>query len=195
MSYIITVTYGANGIVSPEKEVEVKEGADQEFKIVPNKGYTLNKLLVDRSPAKLDGDIYTFVKVTNNHTLDVTFINAIDGSKPVMVSELTASTNVVFKNLNVIVTPKAKASGGFVVCPRCGATFGNIIYVPGTDNVKCLMCNWTSGAIGISKDPLKEIQEKLVIAKPIKPTEIAVDQQPIEDKPPIEDQPKEIVEP
>jgi hypothetical protein len=171
VDYTITVTCGANGKVSPDKDVKVKEGVDKEFKINPDKGYTLDKLLIDGNQDKLDGDVYTFINVLKDHTLDVTFMDAIDGSKPVKAKDLTTSTNTVFKELNVIVTPKSKANGGFVICPKCGATFGNIIYVPGTDNVKCLMCNWTSGAIGISKDPLKDIHEKLKTAKPVKSKE------------------------
>lgn len=170
VDYIIKVTYGANGKISPEGNVTVKEGTDKEFKVAPEKGYTVGKLLVDGEPAKFSGDVYTFINVLKNYTLDVTFIDSIDGTKPVKVGELTTSVAPTVTNLNVVVTTSSKATGGFAICPICGSTFGNIIYDKVTDHIKCLMCKWESGAVGTTKDPLKEIQDSLMTAKPIKPT-------------------------
>lgn len=172
VDYIITVTYGAGGKVSPEGAVKVKEGADLKLKIEPTNGYTVGTVLVDGNPDKLTGDAYLFSNVIHDHTFDLKFIASIDGSKPVKAGNLVTSKEPTITDLNVIVTPKSKVTGGFAICPHCGSTFGNIIYVKERDHIKCLMCNWESEVTGENKDPLKEIQDSLLLAKPIKPEAI-----------------------
>lgn len=78
VSYIITVTVGENGTVTPygnEGKVTVKNQDDQSFTIQPAEGYVVDKVLadgVDVTGEVKDG-VYTFAKVGAAHTLEVTF--------------------------------------------------------------------------------------------------------------------------
>ena len=70
--HTITATAGANGSISPNGEVQVKEGDDQTFIITPNAGYEIDTLTVDGA-AETASSSYTFSDVTAAHTIDVTF--------------------------------------------------------------------------------------------------------------------------
>ena len=169
VDFIITATAGANGKISPEGNVNVKEGDDQEFKVDPANLYQVDTFLVDGAPATLAYGKYKFVNVVTTHTISVTFTDTviIDGSKPVKIGDVILTSNPVFNELVVIVTPKSAGNGGFVICPECGATFGNILYIESTDTVTCLMCGWKE-VIGDNNDPLAEIHKELKLAKPPK---------------------------
>lgn len=70
--FTIEVVSGENGTVSPSGEVLVKRGDDQEFKIIPNDGYRIEKIEVDGISKDVNG-IYTFVDVRENHKIEVIF--------------------------------------------------------------------------------------------------------------------------
>lgn len=74
----ITVTVGANGIVSPDGTVTVDDGEDQEFTITADAGYRIESVLADGEPvADFDNDdtgfSYTWENVTADGTLEVAF--------------------------------------------------------------------------------------------------------------------------
>jgi len=74
-TYIITASAGANGSITPSGDIEVVEGDNQTFTFSPNEGYQIEQVLVDgtnNEGAVLDG-FYTFVNVTEEHTIHVTF--------------------------------------------------------------------------------------------------------------------------
>jgi parallel beta-helix repeat protein len=72
-SYIITATAGTGGIIDPEGSVKVEEREDQTFTITEEAGYQIADVLVDGISV---GAIpaYTFEEVTQNHTIEVSFI-------------------------------------------------------------------------------------------------------------------------
>ena len=74
--YTITATAGANGTITPAGDVEVNYGASQSFVIVPDEFYTIGEVLIDSVPLATPVASYTFVNVTANHTIDVTFVPA-----------------------------------------------------------------------------------------------------------------------
>lgn len=70
--WMITVTAGSGGSVTPGGIVAVNDGDDAAFAIVPGSGYVLRQLLIDGSSVPL-ADNYTFRNVKENHTLYAIF--------------------------------------------------------------------------------------------------------------------------
>lgn len=86
VSYIITVTAGENGEVSPygnEGKVTVKSGDDQAFTITPDKDYIIDKVVADGKDvtSEVKDNTYTFSKVSGEHTLEVTFKAQVSDSQ------------------------------------------------------------------------------------------------------------------
>ena len=71
-SHIITVNAGENGTISPNGEVEVIEGVDQQFSITANTGYKITQVLVDGAS---QGAIESFIfeAVSSNHIIEASF--------------------------------------------------------------------------------------------------------------------------
>ena len=70
--FIITVTAGEHGSISPNGAVEVVEGSKQTFVITAEEGYEIADLTVDGTAVKAAAS-YTFENVTAAHTIAVTF--------------------------------------------------------------------------------------------------------------------------
>ncbi|KPA19771.1 conserved hypothetical protein, secreted, partial [Candidatus Magnetomorum sp. HK-1] len=71
--YYIKPVAGENGTISPSEVVEVFEYSNQQFKIVPNDGYSIDKLRIDGVEVKPELD-YTFWDVAESHLISVTFM-------------------------------------------------------------------------------------------------------------------------
>ncbi len=70
--YTIKASAGENGTISPNGEVKVVEGKNQNFTITPNDGYEIDSLKVDGKEISASAN-YVFTKVTEGHTISVTF--------------------------------------------------------------------------------------------------------------------------
>ncbi|MBB3696904.1 T9SS type A sorting domain-containing protein [Flammeovirga yaeyamensis] len=70
-TYTITVTQGENGTITPST-IDVTEGDDQTFEIVPSEGYEISDVLVDGASV---GQVstYTFENVMSTHTITASF--------------------------------------------------------------------------------------------------------------------------
>ncbi|PEJ48371.1 hypothetical protein CN692_24100 [Bacillus sp. AFS002410] len=62
-----------NGTISPSGSVHVKHGDNQTFTITPKKRYEIASLMVNGVNAKLIKSTYTFINITKNHTINVSF--------------------------------------------------------------------------------------------------------------------------
>ncbi|UPM56578.1 DUF1533 domain-containing protein [Gottfriedia acidiceleris] len=72
--YTIVASAEGNGTISPVGILTVDEGANQTFKITPDKGnYEVDSFKVDGVETKLINNTYTFTNITKNHTISVTF--------------------------------------------------------------------------------------------------------------------------
>lgn len=74
--HTITASAGANGTIDPIGGVVVNDGADQTFNVVPNTGYRVDpvdQVTVDGGSATLTDNQYTFLTVSGDHTISVTF--------------------------------------------------------------------------------------------------------------------------
>ena len=70
--FIISVTAGKGGSVSPNGIVSVDSGGNKTFNITPDAGYELRELKIDGT--NIDpSPSYTFINVTRDHTLYVVF--------------------------------------------------------------------------------------------------------------------------
>ena len=73
ITYTLTPSAGANGVISPSVAVVVNSGGSQGFVATPNAGYSVAQWLLDGSLAQSGGDVYTVANITSNHTIAVTF--------------------------------------------------------------------------------------------------------------------------
>ncbi|MGG0178203.1 S8 family serine peptidase [Gottfriedia acidiceleris] len=72
--YTIVASAEGNGTISPSGVLSVDEGANQTYKITPDKGnYEVESFKVDGVETKLTNNTYTFTNITKNHTISVTF--------------------------------------------------------------------------------------------------------------------------
>ena len=108
--YTITPSSGVNGSISPSVPVNVNYGSNQQFTITPSTGYHLDSLIVDGVRNTDSTASYTFVNVTANHTIRVTFainhytITASSGSNGTIAP--SGATNVNYgSNQQFTITP------------------------------------------------------------------------------------------
>jgi hypothetical protein len=92
-TYTITPTAGANGSISPSVATSVLSGENKTFTITPDSGYVISTLTVDNVGIAITSS-YTFFDVFADHTIDVTFSNAIDRTPPVITLAGDASVTV-----------------------------------------------------------------------------------------------------
>lgn len=71
-THTITATSSAGGVIDPSGAVSVAAGADQVFTFTPDPGFELSELLID-SATSTATSTYTFLSVTADHTIAVTF--------------------------------------------------------------------------------------------------------------------------
>lgn len=75
--YYITATAGANGTISPEGETKYDPGTNATYKITPNAGYVVDKVLIDGTKeVTLTDGTYTFNSIMEPYTISVTFKSA-----------------------------------------------------------------------------------------------------------------------
>jgi hypothetical protein len=74
-TYTITAVAASNGSVSPSGSVSVNQGDSQTFYFYPDTGYEIGQVLIDgeNNTTAVTNGSYTFVNVTDNHTIFVTF--------------------------------------------------------------------------------------------------------------------------
>ena len=99
VTYTITATAGNGGTITPDGTVTVVEGENQTFVIRPNEGYQVESISIDGEELVIttvitDSMVYTFNNVTENHTINVTFVN-------ITASEIIEAGSIsVFPNPN-----------------------------------------------------------------------------------------------
>ena len=87
--YTIKATAGLHGSITPSGNVDVLHGGSQTFTIAANSGYAISNVKVDGVSIGAVKS-YTFENVTENHTIEVTFMKANGNPQTgVMVDEVT----------------------------------------------------------------------------------------------------------
>ena len=87
--YTVKATAGSHGSITPSGNVDVLHGGSQTFTIAANSGYAISNVKVDGVSIGAVKS-YTFENVTENHTIEVTFMKANGNPQTgVMVDEVT----------------------------------------------------------------------------------------------------------
>jgi hypothetical protein len=73
VTFSLTPSAGANGVISPSVAIVVNSGGSQGFVATPNAGYSVAQWLLDGNLAQSGGDVYTVANISSNHTIAVTF--------------------------------------------------------------------------------------------------------------------------
>jgi hypothetical protein len=95
--HIITVTAGTHGTINPNGNVEVVEGTNQTFTLTPEKGFEVDRVLVDGEEVSVTNNRYTFTNIKSNHTISVTFKAARDVTAPLapIVENVTNAVTII----------------------------------------------------------------------------------------------------
>lgn len=87
--YTVKATAGSHGSITPSSNVGVLHGGSQTFTIAANSGYAISNVKIDGVSIGAVKS-YTFENVTENHTIEVTFMKANGNPQTgVMVDEVT----------------------------------------------------------------------------------------------------------
>lgn len=75
ITYTITASAEAGGVISPKGTVTVAHGGNQRFTITPELGYSIEQVVVDgiNNPDAVKNGSYDFTNVTDNHTITASF--------------------------------------------------------------------------------------------------------------------------
>jgi streptogramin lyase len=127
----ITVSAGANGVITPAGAVVVDYGSDQYFTITPDNNYGIADVLVDGTSAGAVSS-YNFTAVTAPHTIAATFnANSVTPITPSPTSPKTykitasAGTGGIISPSGVL-TVDAKDNKKFTITPNSGYYISNI---------------------------------------------------------------------
>ena len=139
ITYTLTASAGANGIISPSGPVSVNSGAAQGFVANPNSGYAVSQWLLDGTAVQAGGATYTVSNVTANHSVQATFgqaalsssvaslalsvdnrgLNAALTGNPRQISIQNAGT---ISAVNVSVVPSGLPAGSVISSSTCSGT-------------------------------------------------------------------------
>ena len=87
--YTVKATAGSHGSITPSGNVDVLHGGSQTFTIAANSGYAISNVKIDGVSIGAVKS-YTFENVTENHTIEVTFMKANGNPQTgMMVDEVT----------------------------------------------------------------------------------------------------------
>ena len=87
--YTVKATAGSHGSITPSGNVDVLHGGSQTFTIAANSGYAISNVKIDGVSIGAVKS-YTFENVTENHTIEVTFMKTNGNPQTgVMVDEVT----------------------------------------------------------------------------------------------------------
>ena len=93
VTYTITASAGSGGSISPTGATTVQHGAEKTYTVTANSGYQVSEVLVDGGAVSLTDGQYTFVNVTADHTIAVTFAAVTGGgSDPGVVAGCSTNT-------------------------------------------------------------------------------------------------------
>jgi beta-glucosidase len=79
VTHTIYATAGSNGTITPSGTITVEDGTDKTFTFAPNSGYRVEAVVVDGVSVVAESE-YTFVNITGDHTISVTFTRESSGN-------------------------------------------------------------------------------------------------------------------
>lgn len=97
--HTITATAGEHGSISPETS-NVVEGESKTFSFTPDKGYVVDKVLIDGVETSITDNSYTFENVQSEHSISVTFKERELPAGGLVVFEATTKNPTESKTIN-----------------------------------------------------------------------------------------------
>lgn len=76
-SYLITASAGVGGSISPSGDTTVNYESTPNYNITPNNGYVIANVLINGKPLPTQPTNYTFLPVTSNQSISVTFTQEV----------------------------------------------------------------------------------------------------------------------
>ncbi len=144
--YTINASASPNGAIVPPGAVSANYGTSQRFTITPSAGYGVDSVIVDG--VKVDSVLtYTFVNITNNHTIRATFAANL--------LTITVTTNPM--GLSVVVDGGAPSPGPRVVSWLAGTSHAISVVdtASGAPGVRYVWSAWSdTGAKSHTVSPL-----------------------------------------
>jgi len=107
-TYRITVTQGANGVISPET-IDVEYGSEKAFTITPGNGYHIFDVVVDAIPQGAVSS-YLFRNVVANHTISASF--AIEVYTPFSIVSNSTISELAFNSTSQVLSFTAGGPSG-----------------------------------------------------------------------------------
>ena len=146
ITYTITASAGAGGVIDPSGSVAADHGSSHTFTITPNSGYSVSQVTVD---GVNQGAIpsYTFSNVTANHTITATFTTATPNMIWDAVQYITRYTDVSTEGVSVAgICPNSTTVNGVEFATNSTFISHNVPYAapsgfggstgdPGYDNI------------------------------------------------------------
>jgi Divergent InlB B-repeat domain len=128
-TYTVVPSAGADGSISPSTAQLVNSGGNITFTATPNTGYAVAQWSVDGSAVQSGGSVHTLTDVTADHTLAVSFAQAVLGlsvnSLALAASgnarEITVQNAGSLSATNLVVSPGTFPSGT-TLSTTCGTT-------------------------------------------------------------------------
>lgn len=177
ITYTLTAASGANGSIAPSGSVSVNSGASQGFVAVPGANYTVNQWLVDGTAAQSGGATFTLSNVTANHTVNVTFAQAVLSPSVASLAlaasgnarQITMTNTGTIAAANLSVVPTAFPSGT-TSTSTCAATLAagdscTVTVTPGASSTSNCATGIapTPGVITVSSDDASSSAVNVVV--------------------------------
>ena len=77
-SFVIISLANEGGSIDPSGSIKVKAGSDKTFTITADKGYRIQKVLVDGKEVRLEKGRYTFEDIAASHSIEAFFTKEKD---------------------------------------------------------------------------------------------------------------------
>lgn len=116
----IVATAGPNGAISPSGTIIIPDSTSKSFTITPNAKYMIDTLLVDGVAATHSDGVYTFERVTDDHTIEVTFRLA-----PLTITATAGDNGTISPSGTVSV--ESGANQEFVITPNVGYLIDTVL--------------------------------------------------------------------
>jgi hypothetical protein len=117
-TYIISVSFGENGTLTPDVDTEVDHGSDLEFLIQPDIGYVIEDVTVDGISVGTP-ESWLFANITEPHSIDVQFIKLIEiegviiPNLPMSIDDTISATIFVTTDVGLPYTLGSGEIGGY----------------------------------------------------------------------------------
>ena len=131
--FTINASAGPNGSISPSGTVDVPQGYNQSFTMIPNGGYKVSDVLVDGGSIGAQSN-YQFPNVQANHTIEASFEEIPEGDAITYLGDIGTNTTKTDGTSLTVTTNQAVPAGNLIIVGYATDPAGSLV-VTVTDNV------------------------------------------------------------